>query len=208
MAIISTGLLSFRSKFRRPFDTVDLEELPDSCERTGALVLWLSCKGQADFGEMFSDISYFERHSWSTRTSGCSTSRRESKEIWEFSPQLLQGFWYKLKKKNPKIFVMSPTVATKSSLATKPLGRGGTPNPWRKTTLPYCGIRNRKNLVVEEGTILQEKSTTANGPSCMEKPSGFFTILAVCYDRYNQSQWFLQRRKFGQYSETENPRQG
>ena len=29
-----------------------------------------------------------------------------------FSPQLLQGFWFKLKK-NPKIAVMSPTVTTK-----------------------------------------------------------------------------------------------
>ena len=29
-------------------------------------------------------------------------------------PQLLQGFWYKLKKKNAKIVVMSPTVAMKS----------------------------------------------------------------------------------------------
>ena len=32
-------------KLRRPLDTVDLEEPPDSCERTGAPVLWLSCEG-------------------------------------------------------------------------------------------------------------------------------------------------------------------
>ena len=46
------------SNLRRPLDTVDLEELPDSRERTGAPVLWLSCEGQEDVREMFSDNSY------------------------------------------------------------------------------------------------------------------------------------------------------
>ena len=37
-----------------------------------------------------------------------------TKKAESFSPQLLQGFWHKLKKKkNPKIVVMSPTVETK-----------------------------------------------------------------------------------------------
>ena len=31
-----------------------------------------------------------------------------------FSPQLFQNFWFKLKRKNPKTVVMSPTVTTKS----------------------------------------------------------------------------------------------
>ena len=39
-------------KLRRPLDTVDLEEPPDSCERTGAPVLWLSCEGQTDVLEL------------------------------------------------------------------------------------------------------------------------------------------------------------
>ena len=37
---------------------MDLEELPDLRERTGAPVLWLSCEGQANVWEMFSDNSY------------------------------------------------------------------------------------------------------------------------------------------------------
>ena len=44
MVVISTGASIFQvntSKLRRPSDTVDLEELPDSRERTGAPVLWL-----------------------------------------------------------------------------------------------------------------------------------------------------------------------
>ena len=47
-------------------------------------------------------------------------------------------------------------------------GRGTIPNPWRKT-LPYFGTRNRKDLVVDEGTLPPKKSTTTNGPSCVEK---------------------------------------
>ena len=41
-------LSSKASKLRRLVDTVDLEELPDSRERTGAPVLWLSFEGQMD----------------------------------------------------------------------------------------------------------------------------------------------------------------
>ena len=46
IVVINTGTSIFQvnaSKLRRLLDTVDLEELPDSCERTEALVLWLSC---------------------------------------------------------------------------------------------------------------------------------------------------------------------
>ena len=49
MAVISTGVSFFRvnvCKLGRLLDTVDLEEPPDSRERTGARVLWLSCEGQ------------------------------------------------------------------------------------------------------------------------------------------------------------------
>ena len=38
-----------------------------------------------------------------------------TKNAESLSPQLLQGFWSKLKKKNPKIVVMLPTVTTKNS---------------------------------------------------------------------------------------------
>ena len=65
MAAVNTGATILQaniSKLRRPLDTVDLVELPDSRERTRAPVLWLSCEGQLDVWEMFSDNS-FERHS-------------------------------------------------------------------------------------------------------------------------------------------------
>ena len=44
------------SELRRRLDSVCLEELPDSRERTGAPVLWLSCEGQIDVRELFLKI--------------------------------------------------------------------------------------------------------------------------------------------------------
>ena len=61
MAVISTGASISdvnASKLRRLLDTLDLEELLDSRERTGAPVLWLSCDGQRNVLELFSDNSY------------------------------------------------------------------------------------------------------------------------------------------------------
>ena len=65
-------------------------------------------------------------------------------------------------------------------MATAPFvcGRGRTSNSWRKT-LPYFGSRNKKNWVVLKRCNTLQKSTTANGTSCVAKnPSGCFTISA------------------------------
>ena len=62
MDVISIGASIFQvnaSNLRRPLDTVDLEERPDSREQTGALVLWLDKKGRTDVWELFSDNSFF-----------------------------------------------------------------------------------------------------------------------------------------------------
>ena len=56
MVVINTCTFIFHvnaSKRRRPLNTVDLEEPPDLCVRTRALVLWLSCEGQIDVWELF-----------------------------------------------------------------------------------------------------------------------------------------------------------
>ena len=61
MGVICTGASIYQvnaSKLRRLLDAVDLEELPDSRERTRAPVLWLSCDGQKDVWVLFSDNSY------------------------------------------------------------------------------------------------------------------------------------------------------
>ena len=78
MVVISIGAFIFQvnaSKLRRPSDTVDLEKLPDSRERTRAPVLWLTCEGQTDVWELFSEISYVSAILWSTRTFSGSPSR-------------------------------------------------------------------------------------------------------------------------------------
>ena len=118
MAVISTGSTIFQaniSKLNRSSDTVDLEELlPDSSKRTRAPVLWLSCEGQADVWEMFSDKSCLSAILHRQGLLVAASKDLRTKKAENFTPQVLQGIWYKPKKNNPKIVVMSPTVATKS----------------------------------------------------------------------------------------------
>ena len=75
-----------------------------------------------------------------------------------------RAFWYKLKKMNPKIVVVSPTFETKDfrrkevDLATVPFeyGCGRRSKSWRKS-LHSLGTRIRKDLVVEKIAISLEK---------------------------------------------------
>ena len=116
MAVVNTGATLFHaniSKLRRPLDTLDLEELPDSRERAGAPVMWLSCEGQIDVWEMFSDNSDLSAILDRRGLQVAAPIDLRTKKAESFSPQLMQGFWQKLKKKNPKIVVMSPTSETK-----------------------------------------------------------------------------------------------
>ena len=64
MVVINTGaFISGKCKqVKGDLWTLDLEEHPDSRERAGAPVLWLSCEGQIDVWELFSDNSYLSRH--------------------------------------------------------------------------------------------------------------------------------------------------
>ena len=114
-AVVSTDATIFRanvSKLRRPLDTVDLEELPDSRERTRAPVLWLSCEGQTDVWELLPDNSYLSTILDRQGLLVASPGDLRTKKAESFSPQLLQRFWFELEKKNPKIVVMFPTVTT------------------------------------------------------------------------------------------------
>ena len=117
MAVVKTNATIFQaniSKLRRLLDTVDFEELPDSRGRAGAPVLWLSGEGQIDVCEMFSENSSLSAILDRQRHQVAAPMDLRTKKAEIFTPQLLQGFGYKLKNKNPKIVVMSPTVATKS----------------------------------------------------------------------------------------------
>ena len=117
MTVISTGATIFPahvSTLRRPLNTVDLEELRDSRDRAGAPVLWLSCEGPIVVWELFSDNSYLSAILDKQGLQVAAPIDMRTKKAESFSPQLIQGFWHKIKKKNPKIVGMSPTVETKS----------------------------------------------------------------------------------------------
>ena len=66
-------------------------------------MLWLSCEGQIDVWELFSDNSHLSAAPVDLRTKKADASHHRH----------LQGFWSKIKVKNPKIVVMPPTVFTK-----------------------------------------------------------------------------------------------
>ena len=118
MAIISAGSTTFQANIskqnKETFGYCGSSGIPDSRERTGVPVLWPLCKGRADVWEMFSDNSslsaILDRQG---RLVAAPTDLR-TKKTENFTPQLLQGFWCKLKRKNPKIVVISPTIAKKS----------------------------------------------------------------------------------------------
>ena len=101
MYAINTGTSIFQeiaSKLRRPLDTVDLEELPDSSERTGALVLWLSCEGQIDVWTLFSDNSYLSVILVRQGFMVAAPVDLRTKKAENFSQQAVQCFWSKMKK--------------------------------------------------------------------------------------------------------------
>ena len=90
-----------------------MEERPDSRERTRVPVPWLSCEGSINICELFSDNSYLSAILDRQGLLVAAPTDLGTKKAESFSPQLLQNFWLKLKKKNPKIVVMSPTFETK-----------------------------------------------------------------------------------------------
>ena len=90
-------------KLRRPVDTVDLEELPDSCERTEALVLWLSCEGQTDDWELFSGTSILSAIRDCQGLMVAALVDLRTKKAEQVSQQALQGFGSKMKIKNTKV---------------------------------------------------------------------------------------------------------
>ena len=104
-------------------------------------MLWLSCEGQTDVWELFSDNSYLSAILDRQGLLVAALIDLRTMKPGSFPPKLLQGFGSKLKKKNPKIVVMSPTVSTKNRERKEDIwkqyrfffvfGRGRVSNPRR-----------------------------------------------------------------------------
>ena len=78
-------------------------------------MLWLCCEGQTDVWELFTDTCYLSALLDRQGLMVAAPVDLRTKKDESFSPQALQGFWSKIKVKNPKIVVMSPTVFTKNT---------------------------------------------------------------------------------------------
>ena len=78
-------------------------------------MLWLSCRDQIDVWKLFSDIfflvlSLIDKDSWLQHQ-----LTLEQRKLRASHHSCCRAFWSKLKKKNPKIVVMSPTATAKNS---------------------------------------------------------------------------------------------
>ena len=217
MVVIITGTSILQvnaSKLRRPSDTADLEESPDSCERTGALVFSLSCEDQTDVWELFSDNFYLSAILDRQGLMVATQVDLRIKKADSFSLQLLQGFWSRIKRKNPKNIsdvtncIQQIHSSERSDMATVPtvLAQGRISNS-RWQTFPYSRTQVRKYLVVEE---VQSNSEEVSLPmdSLARKATQveFFIILAIFYNhlslyRLRVREWFQQNGKFVQFLE-------
>ena len=65
-------------------------------------MLWLSCEGQIDVWEQFPDSSYLNAILNRQGLMVAAPVDLRTKKAEGFSPQALQGFWSKIKTKNPK----------------------------------------------------------------------------------------------------------
>ena len=223
MVVISTGASIFQvnaSELRRPLDSVDLDELPDSGERTGAPVLWLSCEGQTDVWELFSDDSFFECHPWSTRTYGCSPNRSENKESWMLLTTGIARLLVKDQKKESQDSCDVPDGFLPHTPTRKKPYDNSTVCVWPQQninssvveTFPYFRTRIRKDLVVEECTLSEEVPLPMCPHAWQENPSGFSINIAIFYNRLSSyqlrvSEWFQRNGKYGQFLEMVCPRQ-
>ena len=172
------------------------------------------CEGQTDVVELFSDNAYLSAILDRQGLLVAAPMDLRTKKAESFSPQLFQGCWSKLKKKNPKIDVMSPTVSTKRFKQKKVV--------WQQYHSCLAGAEHQilggKHFLIlgpESGKIWwlkkfynSRKSATANGPSCVaSNPSGFFTIstiFCVHWSLYQPrvSEWFPRNGKSAQSLET------
>ena len=87
--------------------------------RLWTLWIWknfqIRVSGQEHLCELFPDNSYLSAILDRQGLLVAAPVDLRTKNVESFSPQLLQGFWSKLEKKNPKIVIMSQTVTTKRS---------------------------------------------------------------------------------------------
>ena len=115
MVVVNTGTSIFSGKCQQATETVRYSgsgRTSDPHERSGAPVRWLSYEGQADVWQLFSDNSDWSAILDRQRFLVAAPGNLRRKKAESFSPQSLQDFWSKIKRKNPKIVLMSPAVFT------------------------------------------------------------------------------------------------
>ena len=169
-------------KLSGPLDTVDLEEPPDSREKTGAPVLWFSCEGKIDVWELFSDNSYLSAILDRQGISGCSPGRPQNQEDWELLTTTTASLLVKAQEKESQDCCdvtdcyHQKLQAKKNHMATVSfvLGCGRVSNPWEVSIFSFWD-QNQKRFGGWRIYNTLRKSTTANGHSVRgKKPKWIF----------------------------------
>ena len=153
-------------------------------------MLLLSCEGQIDVRKLFSDTSYSSAILDRQGLIVAEPVDMRTKKAESFSPQAMQGFWSKMKTKNPKVVVMSPTVFTENTNQKEVI--------WQQYRL--C-------LAMAEYQIFSGKDVHIFGPEsgkmwCSRKvnSSGFSITLAISCNylslyQLRVSEWFQRNGK-------------
>ena len=184
MVVINTGTSIFQvnaSKPRRQLDTADLEEPTDSCERTGAPVLRLSCEGEIDVCELFSDNFYLSAILDRQGLMEAAPVDLRTKKAEGFSPQALQDFWSRIKMKNPKIVVMSSTAFSEYTNRNEV--------KWQQCRLCLA--------MAEWKNSMGSSARKATQVDFSQFWRSFTTILSLYRSRV--SEWFQRNGKFEQF---------
>ena len=170
-------------------------------------------KVKTDVWELFSDNSNLT--AILDRLSVAAPVDLRTQNTESLSPQLLHGFWSKLKEKNPKIVVTYPTVTSKDSTQKEVI--------WQQCHLCFAKaeyqIRGGKQFffwtrVRQDLVVYLQKDITADGLYCVERhSSGSFITWAISYNHLNSYQTHAnmlsqQNGKSEQFLETAYPKQG
>ena len=175
-----------KSRQRRPLDTVDLREPPDSCERTGApRAVGFLVKVKPMSGNCALKISYLTailgRHGLMDAAPADLKKKAEC-----FSPQLLQGFWSMLKTKDVVMVQLSSlnTLTKKKSYGNIIVCSW----PWQSIRSSAVSIfffwdPNHERFGGWRRYNTFRKSSIASGTLLRGKnPSGCFIIFAISYN--------------------------
>ena len=179
-------------------------------------MLWLSCEGQVDVWELFSQNSYLSAILGRHGLVVAATVDIRTKKTESFSPQLLQGFWSKLKEKESlRLSCCLRLLPPKTRSRKKSKGNGTVCAwPWQSIKSLTLNISLFWDQNQEEFWWLKKCTIPSEQYHCQwsflrgKKPKGILhNVLATSHHHLSWyqprvSMWFQRNGKSEQFLET------